>query len=122
MVDRNETALTFARVRELQREPVQGKFDVDHLREVHRRIFQDLPHHGPGEFRPDAPGHFKHRRLESINDVVVVPYALRSETDRLLGPTFVPCRAARRWPASTRSIWPMPLRRRIPGSTIFTPL
>lgn len=68
--------------------PVQGEFDVAHLREVHRRIFQDLPHHGPGELRPDAQGHFKHRRLESTNATVLVPYALRPETDRMLGPTL----------------------------------
>ncbi len=88
MVDQREAALTYARVRELYREPVQGQFDVAHLREVHRRIFQDLPHHGPGEFRPDASGHFKNRVLEATNDRIVVPYALRSETDRLLGPTL----------------------------------
>lgn len=55
---------------------------------MHRRIFQDLPHHGPGEFRPDAPGHFKHRVLEAANERTVVPYALRSDSDRMLGPTL----------------------------------
>jgi cell filamentation protein len=88
LVDQREAALTFARIRELQRDPVQGQFDVAHLREVHRRIFQDLPHHGPGEFRPDAPGHFKNRVLEATNQRIVVPYALRPETDQLLGPTL----------------------------------
>lgn len=88
MVDNREAALTFARIRELYRDPVQGQFDVAHLQEVHRRIFQDLPHHGPGEFRPDAAGHFKHRLLEASRERTVVPYALRSDTDRLLGPTL----------------------------------
>lgn len=88
MVDQREAFLTATRQAELVLNPVQGEFDVAHLREVHRRIFQDLPHHGPGEFRPDAPGHFKHRALESSRATVLVPYALRPETDRLLEPTL----------------------------------
>ena len=88
MVDQREAFLTATRQAELVLNPVQGEFDVAHLREVHRRIFQDLPHHGPGEFRGDAPGHFKHRRLESTTATVLVPYALRPETDRMLGPTL----------------------------------
>ena len=88
MVDQREAFLTATRQAELVLNPVQGELDVAHLREVHRRIFQDLPHHGPGEFRADAPGHFKHRRLESTNATVLVPYALRPETDRMLGPTL----------------------------------
>lgn len=88
LVEPNEAARTYARIVELALDPVQGEFDVGHLREVHRRIFQDLPHHGPGEFRPDAPGHFKQRALEASNARIVVPYALRSETDQHLGPTL----------------------------------
>lgn len=75
-----EDRLTFARVAELQINPVQGKFDVAHLKEVHRRIFQDIPHHAPGEFRPDAPGHVKARALES-GDRYYVHYALRKDVD-----------------------------------------
>lgn len=52
----NEGYLTSVRILELQLNPVQGHFDTTHLKEVHRRIFQDLVHHAPGEFRPDAPG------------------------------------------------------------------
>ncbi|WP_010188432.1 Fic family protein [Sphingomonas sp. PAMC 26605] len=88
MLKRDESALTSARIVELYIRPVQGEFDVAHLREVHRRIFQDLPHRGPGEYRPDAPGHFKHRALEATNDRVVVPYALRPEMERNLGATL----------------------------------
>ena len=88
MVDHREAFLTATRQAELVLNPVRGEFDIAHLREVHRRIFQDLPHHGPGEFRPDAPGHFKHRALESSRATVLVPYALRPETDRLLEPTL----------------------------------
>lgn len=88
MVDQREALLTATRQAELVLDPVRGEFDIAHLREVHRRIFQDLPHHGPGEFRPEAPGHFKHRVLEDSRTTVLVPYALRSETDRMLGPTL----------------------------------
>lgn len=88
MVDQREARLTATRQAELVLNPVQGEFDVAHLREVHRRIFQDLPHHGPGDFRPDAAGHFKHRLLEDSKATVLVPYALRPETDRMLGPTL----------------------------------
>lgn len=88
MVEQREAYLTAIRQSQLVLNPVQGEFDVAHLREVHRRIFQDLPHHGPGEFRPDASGHFKNRVLEATREGIVVPYALRPETDRLLGPTL----------------------------------
>jgi len=81
-----EGALTFARIRQLQLDPVVGTFDAAHLREVHRRIFQDLPHHNPGEYRSDAPSHGKERRLESEPIFPHrVEYALRSEVDARLG-------------------------------------
>ena len=54
-----------------------GRFDTAHLCEVHRRIFQDLPHHGPGRFRRDAPAWVKARELES-GDQYYVPYAPRA--------------------------------------------
>lgn len=70
-----EGLLTSVRILELQTHPVQGQFDTAHLREVHRRIFQDLAHHHPGAFRADAPGHFKMRELESTGERHVVGYA-----------------------------------------------
>ncbi len=83
-----EGTLTRIRIRELIIRPVVGNFDEDHLREVHRRIFQDLPHHRPGEIRPDAPGHQKYRALESSSFRYPVAYALRLEIDTRLGPTL----------------------------------
>lgn len=58
-----------------------------HFQEVHRRIFQDLPEYRPGEFWPDAPGHFKNRELEASINRALVPYAHRPEIDRNLAPT-----------------------------------
>jgi hypothetical protein len=61
---------------------------VAHPQEVHRRMVQDLPEHRPGEFRPDAPGHFKNRELEASGDRVMMPCALRPEIDRNLALTL----------------------------------
>lgn len=54
---RLEGDLTSSRIAELKVNPVAGNFDLRHLSEVHRRIFQDLPSAGfsestPGEYRP----------------------------------------------------------------------
>lgn len=85
----NEGLLTSNRIRELQVRPVQGHFDAHHLREVHRRIFQDLAHHAPGQDRPDAPGHYKVRHLEQSGHKYVVGYLRGKEVapslDRVLG-------------------------------------
>ena len=37
-----EKELTLIRLKELQREPVQGDFDFNHLKAIHKYIFQDL--------------------------------------------------------------------------------
>ena len=79
-----EGELTAARIEELRVRPVAGAFDAAHLREVHRRIFQDLPHHDPGEFRRDAPGHIKGRQLESTGQRYHVHYATRGQVDAQL--------------------------------------
>ena len=60
-----EGALAFARIAELERNPVKGGFDAAHLKEIHRRIFQDVPHYAPGHYRPDADGYTKARSLEA---------------------------------------------------------
>ena len=79
--ERIEGALTYARSAELELNPVEGQFDAAHLQEVHRRIFQDLPHHAPGEYRPDAPGHIKGRALEHAGHRYHVHYAPRNQVD-----------------------------------------
>lgn len=86
MTDRklNEGLLTANRISELRELPVQGQFDTAHLREVHRRIFQDLTHHSPGDFRPDALGHFKMRELEATGKRHVVGYARGAEIEQRL--------------------------------------
>jgi hypothetical protein len=51
-----EAYYAYKRLYELALDPVRGNFDAAHLKEVNRRIFQDLPGAGfidvtPGEFR-----------------------------------------------------------------------
>lgn len=88
----DEGAVTYARIAQLANDPVKGSFDAAHLREVHRRIFQDLPRHRPGEIRPNAPEHVKIRRLESTRERYTVPYALRPEIDARLEPVLAALR------------------------------
>ena len=55
-----EATHTWQRIVELRHSPVHGNFDAAHLKEINRRIFQDLPGLGfsdvtPGQFRPSVP-------------------------------------------------------------------
>lgn len=78
---------SFDRIVDLVESPVIGKFDVSHLREVHRRIFQDSPQHGPGEFRPAMPvdsPYYKSRMLESNGYRYNVAYAPSNDLDGAL--------------------------------------
>ena len=79
-----EALFTRHRINELRLDPVQGTFDAAHLREINRRIFQDLPAAGfpevrPGKYRePVADGGLdwiKRRQLESIGASTTVAYS-----------------------------------------------
>ncbi len=78
-----EGQCTFQRITELELVPVRGKFDIAHLKEVHRRIFQDLPSHGinelpPGEFRQQVEsGEIwkKERAFKTLNIDYTVVYS-----------------------------------------------
>lgn len=48
---------------------------MNHLKTVHAYIFQDLPHHRPGEMRSDTSGWSKFRALEGQVSVHEVHYA-----------------------------------------------
>lgn len=75
--------LAARRIVELELVPVEGSFDIEHLKEIHRRIFQDFPRLGfqditPGQFRPSVPaGHdwYKNRTLESLSASLFVAYS-----------------------------------------------
>lgn len=77
-------AISFARVKELRENPVQGNFDKAHLMEVHRRIFQDSPEHRPGQYREPAKGHYKLRNLETLGVGHSTPYMQQEKVDKRL--------------------------------------
>ncbi|MDR0576602.1 MAG: Fic family protein [Candidatus Accumulibacter sp.] len=78
------------RIEELEANPVIGNFDAAHLKEIHRRIFQDFPALGitkpaPGEFRSEIPPeklYQKTRQLLSMNADSYVGYSWMSTDDR----------------------------------------
>jgi cell filamentation protein len=79
-----------ARIYELRLNPVRGVFYADHLQEVNRRIFQDLPAKGyegysPGEFRPPTGGGkdwIKNRALETVGERSIVAYSAMDQAAR----------------------------------------
>ncbi len=81
---------TFRRIVELEAHPVRGNFDAAHLREINRRIFQDLPALGiegvtPGEFRPPVPegrDWLKHRGLATAEGTFFVAYSAMTDASR----------------------------------------
>jgi cell filamentation protein len=86
-----EGLFTTHRAFELARDPVVGKFDEAHLREVNRRLFQDLPKSGytdvtPGQYRPAVPAGedwFKPRFLENNAGVpLFVAYSAMDDKSR----------------------------------------
>lgn len=78
-----EAFYTARRLTELRLRPVTGDFDTDHLREINRRIFQDMPGLGfndvtPGSFRPPSPrgqDWIKDRRLDTVSLSTQVAYS-----------------------------------------------
>lgn len=71
------------RIIELALRPVHGNFDASHLKEINRRIFQDLPAAGlddvkPGEYRPQVSqgGQWmKNRGLSTVKGAFLVAYS-----------------------------------------------
>lgn len=82
-----ESDSTFKRIVELELEPVRGNFDSAHLKEINRRIFQDLPAAGfddvtPGVYRappPDGLDWKKQRGLSTVNGPFYVAYSRMDE-------------------------------------------
>lgn len=76
-------ALSFIRTKELDLSPFPGDFDAQHLKAIHRHLFQDSPdRHAPGEYRPESDAHVKFRRLEGPTGEYLVRYApMRGELD-----------------------------------------
>lgn len=87
---RRETSLTGRRIAELRLDPVDGNFDAVHLREINRRIFQDLPANGfpnvtPGIYRsPIPPGSdwVKERYLTTVTAHYTVAYSQMGDAEQ----------------------------------------
>jgi cell filamentation protein len=83
-----EGRFTRWRITELEVSPLVGNFDATHLKEIHRRIFQDLPGAGfddvtPGDFRPPVPegkDWMKNRALSTVPGTFYVAYSRMDET------------------------------------------
>ncbi len=78
-----EAGFTFRRIVELELDPVRGNFDAAHVKEIHRRIFQDMPNAGfadvkPGAWRTPVPAGkdwMKERKLSTVDGVFPVAYS-----------------------------------------------
>ncbi len=81
-----ERILTSRRIVELKLNPVKGDFDAAHVKEINRRIFQDLPRYGfkdvtPGVFRSESKLYYKIRDLPSVNKSHFVAYSSMNKSD-----------------------------------------
>ncbi len=77
MADRN-----FLNLIGLANSPVKGEFDIEHLKETHRRICEGEPGFSPGEFRPPVPpGHdrIKNRALSTVEQSSFIIYSSMDE-------------------------------------------
>jgi len=77
------------RIRELRAKPVDETFDISHLKEIHRRIFQDCPGlpypeaqiYKPGEFRSPVPGGLYWRKKRPLKSTVNISEIYYSSMD-----------------------------------------
>jgi fido (protein-threonine AMPylation protein) len=84
--EQREADLVRLRIGELRESPIQGNFDVEHLKAVHAQIFQDLPHHEPGIIRDDTHDSWtKNRVLEGQSSGYAVHYAYENVEKRIDG-------------------------------------
>lgn len=85
--ENREANLVANRIRELYLNPLQGTFDLEHLKAIHAWLFQDLPEHRPGISRSDSDGWTKARTLEGHGPSHIVRYAhqgIESKLDAIL--------------------------------------
>ncbi len=84
---KKEEELSAVRILELRLNPIKGNFDVTHLKEVHRYIFQDLPKAGlthipPGEFRSESAQWYKFREPSLLKKGYYVSYSKMDSASR----------------------------------------
>ncbi len=82
--EQREADLVAVRLKEIRENPIQGNFDLGHLKKVHAYIFQDLPEYKPGVIRERTEDAWiKHRALEGRPGVYDVYYANQGIEDRI---------------------------------------
>lgn len=69
-----EGDFTRVRILELKLNPVNGNFDAKHLKEINRRILQDMPMYNGGVLRLDNHEHVRSRSISQGADSYVVHY------------------------------------------------
>jgi len=82
-----ESDRTFRRAAELRDSPVKDNFAAAHLKEINRRLFQDLTGAGfkdvtPGVYRPETDKWYKIRRLTSRSLQYFVAYSTMDQSSR----------------------------------------
>lgn len=70
----NEGSWTALRIAELKENPVRGNFDAEHLKEINRRILQDIPTYHGGIYRMSTGEHVRSRSINNGQDSYVVHY------------------------------------------------
>lgn len=84
--ERSEGIFVPIRALELEDKPIDGSFDLEHLKKINYHLFQDLPNLGPeyakeyhpGEFRKEVPAHLiwkKPRQMAGIKEVSNIVYS-----------------------------------------------
>lgn len=88
--DQLEGDFVYERIIQLECAPIRGSFDVTHLKQINKHLFQDFPSAGltnvnPGEFRAAAPADqdwIKNRALSTANASYVVAYSRMDDAAR----------------------------------------
>ena len=75
-LDEAESGLSFLRARQLYEQPVKGKFDLAHLQEIHKRLFEDVY---------DWAGQIRQVEIEKGNTIFARQLAIDSAARQLFG-------------------------------------
>ena len=81
-----ETVMTAVRIAELQKKPIVGKFDLKHLQEIHKYIFQDVyPFAGKLREENIAKGSFQFAHASFLKDQATELFKQLKGENRLSG-------------------------------------
>ncbi|MGN4725382.1 Fic/DOC family protein [Bacillus cereus group sp. MYBK15-2] len=81
-----ETVMTASRIMDLQKKPITGKFDLKHLQEIHKYIFQDVyPFAGKLREENIAKGSFQFAHASFLKDQATELFKQLKEENTLKG-------------------------------------